>query len=138
MGCSAHVGETLRVTFPGGKQVLAKVGEHGVLTDQPASSGGADLGPAPFDLFLASVGTCAGYFVLTFCQSRGLSTEGLAIEQRWERDPASRKVTSIVLEVRLPADFPDKYRTAVLRAADLCSVKRLLAEPPEVKTVLSA
>jgi putative redox protein len=47
----------IEITFPGGKRVDARIGAHVVRTDQPASSGGADSAAAPFDLFLASIGT---------------------------------------------------------------------------------
>jgi putative redox protein len=127
----------LHVSFPGGKQVLAHYGEQSLLTDQPTANGGEGLAPAPFDLFLASIGSCAGYYVLSFFQSRELSTEGLSIEQSWQRDPASRRITSIDLTVHLPDTFPQKYERAVLRAADLCSVKRLLSDPPEVTTAVA-
>lgn len=122
----------LRVSFPGGKQVLAELGGQQLLTDQPIDHGGEGAAPAPFDLFLSSLGTCAGYYVLSFFQSRGLSTEGLSIDQHWERDPASRRITAIDLTVHLPDSFPSKYEQAVLRAAELCSVKQLLADPPQV------
>lgn len=130
--------DSLRVSFPGGKQVLATLGDHPIRTDQPQAHGGEGSAPAPFDLFLASVGTCTGYYVLSFFQSRGLSTEGLEITQSWSRDPESRRITAIELELRVPPEFPMKYHAALKRAADLCSVKRLLADPPAMTTTLRA
>ncbi len=55
------------VTFPGQKRVAARVGSFVIATDQPPSLGGANTAPAPYDLFLASVATCAGIYALSFC-----------------------------------------------------------------------
>jgi ribosomal protein S12 methylthiotransferase accessory factor len=121
----------IEITFPGGRRVDAQVGRHILRTDQPIEGGGQDSAAAPFDLFLASLGTCAGLYVLAFCQARGLSTEGLAIHQRHQTD-ASGHLERVELEISLPAGFPEKYRAALVHAAEGCKVKRTLARPPEV------
>jgi ribosomal protein S12 methylthiotransferase accessory factor len=129
----------IHITFPGGKGVDAQVGRHVVRTDQPAAQGGRDEAPAPFDLFLASLGTCAGIYVLGFCQARGLSTEGIALTQRNQVDAAGH-LARVELELALPPEFPEKYRVAVARAAEGCKVKKTLAAPPEivVRTLVGA
>jgi ribosomal protein S12 methylthiotransferase accessory factor len=121
----------IRVTFPGGKRVDAHVGRHVVHTDQPPAQGGNDEAPAPFDLFLASLGTCAGIYVLGFCQARGLPTDAIELVQRHEKDDAGH-LTKVTLDILLPPSFPEKYRVAVARAAESCKVKKTLATPPEV------
>jgi ribosomal protein S12 methylthiotransferase accessory factor len=120
----------MEITFPGGKKVNALWHGFEIATDQPASGGGENSAPAPFDLFLASLGTCAGIFVLSFCQSRGLSTEGLKIVQSMEWDPAAHLMKKISFKIVLPKDFPEKYRDAVVKAAEQCTVKRSLHNPP--------
>jgi ribosomal protein S12 methylthiotransferase accessory factor len=109
-----------------------------IATDQPASAGGQGSAIAPFDLFLASLATCAGYYVLAFCQARGLSTEGLTLSQHAEVDDRTHLPTRIVIELGLPASFPDKYRDAVVRAAEGCKVKKTMAAAPAVDVVLAA
>lgn len=127
----------ITVRFPGGKRVDAtfpdtKGGLHVVQTDQPATGGGEDLAPAPFDLFLASIATCAGIYVLGFCQARNLPTDGISLRQHHAYDPATKQLASVALEVVLPADFPDHYRAAVVKAAENCKVKKVLAHPPQI------
>ncbi|MBZ0120308.1 MAG: OsmC family protein [Sandaracinaceae bacterium] len=119
---------TLEIGFPGGKQVEARFGPHRVLTDQPADAGGTGAAPGPFDLFLASIGTCAGVYALGFCQARGLSTQGLRIVQ----DVTSEEglPSHVRLRVFLPVGFPDKYRAALLRAVESCKVKKTIARQP--------
>jgi ribosomal protein S12 methylthiotransferase accessory factor len=127
--------EDIAVSFPGGKRVDARVGPFVVHTDQPTDLGGEGSAVAPFDLFLASLATCAGLYVLGFCQARGLSTDGLALHQRVEVDPATKLPARIRLEVTLPPTFPEKYRVAILRAAEGCKVKKTIAASPSIEVV---
>ncbi len=116
------------VTFPGGAAVDAIVRGHTIHTDRPAAAGGADSGPSPFDLFLASLAACAGYYALRFCQERHIATEGLGVTLTPER--VDGRLTTIRLEVTTPPEFPAKYREAILRAVDHCAVKRAILDPP--------
>ncbi len=120
----------LRITFPGGKKVDAEYGGHVIHTDQPASVGGTGTAPEPFALFAASIGTCAGFYAIAFCQARNLPTEGLALTQRIRRDE-NRKVVAIELDFELPKDFPEKYREALLRTVEGCAVKKAIMAQPE-------
>jgi ribosomal protein S12 methylthiotransferase accessory factor len=126
------------VTLPGGRRVDAQVGPHLVRTDQPLSNGGEDSAPTPFQLFLAAVGTCAGIFVQGFCAKRGLSSEGIRIVERTELDPEG-VLRAVELRIEVPPSFPEKYREALVRVADQCSVKRAIQAQPtfRVETVVS-
>lgn len=121
----------LEINFPGGARVDAALGPHTIRSDQPPGGGGEGSAPTPFGLFLASIGTCAGIYVLGFCRQRGLPTDGLRITQRNHADPNSGMIGRIELEIELPEGFPEQYREPVIRAADLCAVKKHLQDPPE-------
>jgi ribosomal protein S12 methylthiotransferase accessory factor len=127
------------VTFPGGSRVDAQFGQHTIRTDQPVRSGGEDSAPAPFSVFLASIATCAGVYVLGFCQQRGLPTEGIKLVQRLEVDRATGMVAKIGIDIQVPPGFPEKYHEALVRAANQCAVKKHLEHPPsfEVRTVVA-
>ena len=127
----------IEITFPGGKRVDAKVGELVVKTDQPISAGGEGSAVAPFDLFLASIGTCAGIYVLGFCQARNLPTDGVSLHQHVEIDEATKLPKLVRLEVVLPEAFPEKYRAAVVRAAEGCKVKKTIAAQPHIDVVIA-
>jgi ribosomal protein S12 methylthiotransferase accessory factor len=128
---------TMIVRFPGGKRVDAEYGGFVVKTDQPPQAGGEGSAPQPFDLFLASIATCAGIYVKGYCDARSIATDGLALAMHVEREPGKARVARIVLEITLPPGFPDTHREAVIRAADLCAVKKHILNPPafEVRTV---
>ena len=128
--------ETVAISFPGGKLVDARVGRFTICTDQAESAGGCGSAPEPFDLFLASIGSCAGIFAWNFCQARELSTEGMALRMHCERDPAKKRFERMTLELDLPTGFPERYRDAITRAMELCSVKRHILEAPEFEIQL--
>jgi ribosomal protein S12 methylthiotransferase accessory factor len=123
------------VDFPGGFRVDAHFGSLTVPSDQPKESGGGDTAPSPFLIFLASLATCAGYYVLGFCRTRGISTEGMRLIQKVERDPVTKMVNKIRVEIQLPPTFPKQYASAVIRAADSCLVKKHLEKPPSFEIV---
>lgn len=123
----------MEMRFPGGVVVEAIHGGMPIRTDQPEKAGGGGSAPSPFDLFLAAIGTCAGFYALRFCQERELPTEGLALSMDWERSPETKLITTIRIDVKLPASFPEKYRGAILRAIDQCAVKKHLVEPPKIE-----
>ena len=126
----------IELSFPGGKRVVAQVGAHRVETDQPTDLGGQDAAPAPFDLFLASLATCAGIYALGFLQARGLATEGLRLRQLVELDPTTHLPRGIRLELTPPPDLPEKYRAALQRAVENCKVKKSIAHPPVFEVVV--
>ena len=119
-------------SFPGGARVDTAFGHYVVRTDQPPHAGGEGSAPTPFVTFLASIGACAGAFVLAFCQNRGLPTEGMQIVQTIHGDRTTGMVTSVDLAIHLPPTFPEKYRDAVVRAAEQCTIKKHLDAPPRI------
>jgi putative redox protein len=121
----------MEVYFPGNKKVYANYKGFTVETDQPPSGGGEGSAPAPFDLFLASLGTCAGIFMLAFMKQRGIDPAGSGIAMITEADPQKGMIGRIAFDLRLPDGFPEKYEQAIVRAVDQCTVKRHIQDPPE-------
>lgn len=126
----------MRITFPGGKKVQAEVRGFIVTTDQSEASGGDGSAPSPFDLFLASIGTCTGYYVMAFCQQREIPTDDIEVTMDLVRNAERHLIERIDIAISLPESFPDRYVGACVKAAEQCTVKRHLHEPPEI--VLSA
>jgi putative redox protein len=120
------------IDFPGGSRVDAHFNGLTVPTDQPPAASA----PSPFEVFLSSIGTCAGIYVLGFCRQRNLPMEGLRIVQRIQSNLATGMVETIGLEIQVPAGFPEKYLDSLIRAAELCKVKKHLEKPPrfDIKT----
>jgi len=127
----------MTMSFDGGMRVTAHYDGFDIATDQAVDDGGDASAPQPYDLFLASLATCAAFYVLRFCQKRDLSTDGIRVIQTWQRVEGSKRMARISLRVEVPESFPAKYHQAVVRAADQCSVKKTLMDPPEITTELA-
>ena len=123
------------IDFPGGARVDAHFRGHDLMTDQLAGGGGVDSAPMPFELFLASIGTCAGIYILGFCKQRNLPTEGIRIIQHTHTDRATGMTDKIELEIQIPPSFPQQYHSALIRSAELCKVKKTLEHPPQFEIV---
>jgi ribosomal protein S12 methylthiotransferase accessory factor len=127
----------MEITFDGGKIITAHTHGHKIITDQPADNGGGDSAPAPFDLYLASIGTCAGIYVKSFCDNRQIPGEGIRIIQTHEWDKETGLPVNIKLDIKLPSDFPEKYKASLVHVAELCKVKKSIANPPKFEIVTS-
>jgi ribosomal protein S12 methylthiotransferase accessory factor len=130
----------MTITFPGGKRVDAELFGHTIRTDQSREAGGEASAPEPFAHFLASIGTCAGIYVLGFCQARGILTEGVRLVQHMDYNPATHHLDAVRIQIEVPPTFPEKYLAGVARAADYCAVKKAILDPPkfEITTKVSA
>ncbi len=122
------------ITFDEGMQVNAKFKNFIVNTDQSKAAGGKEAFPDPFSYFLSSLGTCAGFFILRFCQSRNISTEGIKLYQ--SNDWNAGRVENIHIEIELPSSFPEKYAKALIRSTNECTVKKTLMNPPQIEVTI--
>lgn len=127
---------SIEITFPGGKKVDALIEGFTVHTDQPLDAGGSASACTPFNLFLASLGTCAGIYVKSFCDQRGIPSEGMQITMDYQYDPVMKMIVKFIMLVHVPADFPEQYESAVIKTASLCAVKRHLNEKIENEIII--
>ncbi len=123
----------LEVFFEGNKRVNAKYKGHLIKTDQPVEDGGNDSESSPFDLFLASIGTCVGFYIKSFCDKRNIPSADIKILQSMHFNMETHLIDKISLNIKLPRDFPEKYKAAVINSANLCTVKKHLQNPPVIE-----
>ena len=123
--------EMMEITFDGGKVVTAHSHGQVIRTDQPIDKGGGETAPAPFDLYLASIGTCAGIYVKSFCDNRQIPAENIKLIQTTRYDKETGLPAAVTIDIRLPADFPEKYKASLIHVAGLCKVKKSILNPPE-------
>lgn len=114
----------MEIVFGEGKRVNARFGDFEIKTDQSIRGGGDASAPEPFDLFFASLGTCAGIYVLSFCQHHDLPSQGIRLVQKAVRNPDTKLYETNVIEIQVPESFPKKYHKALVRSAELCTVKK--------------
>ncbi|MBN2056886.1 OsmC family protein [bacterium] len=123
----------MTVTFPGNLRVEAHYKGFDIGTDQPEFAGGDNSAPAPFDLFLASIGTCAGFYAMRFLEQRGYDSRKAMVILRTEKNDATRMIETIHIDVRLPKEVPEKYYQAIIRSVDQCAVKKLIIKAPDFR-----
>lgn len=114
------------IYFDGNKKVNADIDGFTVKTDQPFQSMGDNTAPTPFSLFLASLGTCAGIYVKGFCDQRGIDSSAIRLSMDYVYDPVQKMIGKFIMDIHVPADFPEQYEAAVIKTASLCAVKRHL------------
>ncbi len=128
--------KVIDVSFPKGKQVNANIKGFDILSDQPVKAGGDGEAPGPFDFFLSSIASCAGFYASSFCESRDINTTGMSLELSRQVDPETKMVSDIKIKLNLPDGFPQKYSKAIIKAMDQCSVKKHLVHPPMIETIV--
>jgi len=117
------------------QKVIAKYKGFEIVTDQPEKAGGENTAPSPFDLFMISIGTCAGWYVKSFCRQRNLPEENIRLTQKTIFNPEKKLIDKIEIEIHLPGDFPDKYRDALVKAAEACTVKKHILDAPDFSII---
>lgn len=127
----------MEITFDGGKIITAHHHGFSIKTDQPENNGGTGSAPSPFDLYLAAIGTCAAVYVKSFCDNRQLNTDGIRVLQKTVFSQETGLPVKLTIDIQLPPDFPEKYRQSVINVAELCKVKKSIANPPVFEVISS-
>lgn len=125
----------MKIAFPGGLKVDVLYRDFVIRTDQPAREGGEGSAPAPFDLFLASLAACAGYYTLAFCKEREIPVDDIGVTMTATKGEESKMIDDVRIVLDLPASFPERYQRALVRAVDLCAVKKHILRAPRFEIV---
>ncbi len=120
----------INVDFGEGKKLTARTASFSIDSDQPVQEGGGGTAPTPQDLFLSSLAMCAGHYARIFCESKTISMNGMGLKIKYEMSEDGRQIKRFLYELTLPEGFPEKYKAAILRAVDLCPIKKQLMNPP--------
>ncbi len=127
-----------QVSFPSPTRIQACSKGLTVEVGPPPDRGGDPEAYGPFDILLCSLATCTGFQVLEFLKERGFETADAGVRITADRGEDSHLLERIDIEISVPADFPTKYREAVIRAAGLCFIKQQLGQKPEITTMVVA
>ncbi len=151
LGAAMPVGEVpeghVRVTSTEAKfvQIVESAG-HSFLADEPLEMGGSDLGPTPYDLLLAALGTCTAMTLRLVATKERIPLEGVAVTLHHSRRHADDCAAAAggrpqieVLErvVTLQGALTEAQRARMLDIADKCPVHRTLAGDPRIETRLA-
>jgi len=125
---------TMKISFAGNKVVHAETKGFTIVTDVPSEPEGEVSAPSPVDLLLASLGTCTSYYILHFCEQRGLSLDNVGLSVDVDRDEETQRIARIRISVEVPSSFPERYLDAIVKAASQCTVKKYLQDCPVIET----
>ncbi len=131
---------------PEGFESKVRTSNHRWLADEPLSvKGGTDLGPNPYDMLLAALGSCTVMTLRMYANHKGIDLTGVDVELRHERvhaedcehcESESGQVDVIHRLLRVEGDLSEKDRAGLHRIADRCPVHRTLTER-EIKVTTS-
>jgi len=127
----------LTVRHTGGVRFEAQTRGHRLICDQPAANGGEDLGMTPPELLLSSLGTCAGFYALSYLKARSLPSDGLTVKVTAEKVTKPARLDQIVIEVDAPG-CPPEQESWIRRSIEACLIHNTLTHGPHIETVVRA
>jgi len=116
----------------GDLQFEIKARTHTIACDQPAGNGGYDEGMTPPELFLASLGSCAGFYAAEYLRKQKLATEGTRIKVTAEKAKDPPRLADFRIEVDLPVELSEQHRAGVENAIRHCLIQNTLLQPPRI------
>jgi uncharacterized OsmC-like protein len=122
----------IQVEHLGSVQFEVKARQHSLVSDQPSENGGFDEGMTPPELFLASLGTCAGFYAAQYLKKHRLATEGTVIRVTADKakDPARLDNFRIALDV--PCELSEEHLRGVEESVHHCLIHNTLLNPPKI------
>ena len=118
---------------------VVSVRQHQIAVDEPATSGGEDLGPNPHELYDSALGACKALTVLWYANRKQIPLEDLSVAV--ERDDSQERQGVYRLSVTLTLGGPltEAQRQELLTVAGKCPVHKLMAQvKTEITTELAA
>jgi putative redox protein len=116
----------------GAVQFAIKAREHTIVSDQPAENGGFDEGMTPPELFLSSLGSCAGFYAAQYLKKKGLASEGTMVRVFAEKAKNPARLDNFKIEVDVPAAVDEEHRKGVEEAVHHCLIHNTLLHPPTI------
>jgi len=120
-----------KITFPGNKKIDAAFNNFKIKTDQAKENGGDETAPEPYDIFIASLGACAGIYAKSFCDVRKLSTDSMHLFVDVVFKEGQKLMDLVNITLTVDEHFPEKYIKPVIKAMNGCAVKNQLH--PDIK-----
>ena len=107
-----------------------------IVSDEPESSGGKDLGFSPKELLAASLASCTGITLRMYANRKGWDLTDIKVEITFETDSVDNKF-KIIRNIILSGSLDDSQKARLLNIADKCPIHKIITNPIEITTELN-
>jgi putative redox protein len=121
-----------------GMAVRLSNGRHEWQADEPASAGGTDSGPNPYELLLSSLAACTCITIAWYCKNKGMPLQSVSTSYDFNRvhaddcedcdNPGKGLIEKITSNVHIVGDFDEAQRKRLAQIAQRCPVHKTLAQ----------
>jgi len=122
--------ERITVNYVGGRMFNASMRGHTVSLDLPREQQGTDTGPTPPELFVASLASCMGYYLLFYCDRARLDPAGLTVEAEFQKLPD--RIGTILIRINLPSATTAAQKEEADAWAHKCFIHNTLTHTPAI------
>lgn len=137
-GTAEGAASQVEVSYLGGESYAVAARGHTLLTDQPATAGGADAAMTPTELLIASLSSCVAFYAGRYLARHGLNRDGLRVTAAFTTaTDRPARIGTVRLVIRPPGDLPPSRQAALLAVASHCTVHNTLRQAPDIAIELS-
>jgi uncharacterized OsmC-like protein len=122
----------------GGVQFEIKARQHRIVCDQPADNAGFDEGMTPPELFLASLGSCAGFYAAQYLRKHQLATEGTIVRVSAEKTQNPARLNNFRIQVEIPSGIDAPHGAGIEEAVRHCLIHNTLLNSPRISLEVRA
>ena len=138
--------ETTARTWIGGFRTDIVAGGHALVADEPASVGGTDAGPSPYDLLSAALAACTSMTLKMYASHKKIRLDSATVRVRHGKvhakdckdcESSEGRIDQFERKLVLTGDLTQEQRQRMLEIADRCPVHRTLHAEVKVRTALA-
>jgi putative redox protein len=118
---------TITTYYKGDMLFESKLGTHSLLIDVPPGMGGKDRAPTPPEIFIASLGSCVGAFVASYCTRSGIDAHDMTVDVTFDKADDPTRLVNLRVTINLPHGECAAREQAILRVAEHCPVHETIS-----------
>jgi putative redox protein len=128
----------VQVEHLGALQFEIKARQHTIVSDQPTENGGFDEGMTPPELFLASLGSCAGFYAAQYLKKHHLASEGTIVRVSAEKAQDPARLDNFRIALELPCHLTQDHMEGIEQAVQHCLIHNTLLHLPRISIEVKA